>query len=83
MDDSWVVPRGAGFDKVGGAGYRWVASEIVKRKYAKASYSWGDGFIAHAARQEEGAGNPTTWLSVGTNRHITFVTRQLASLYGP
>lgn len=60
------------------------ATTLKKRPFYKGSaYSFGDAEIARIA--EPGnikTGNPTTWLTIGINHHITLTGQQIASLVG-
>lgn len=48
--------------------------------YKGADYSFGDAEIARiAAPENKKSGNPTTWLTIGINHHITLVARQFAN----
>ncbi|WP_223644412.1 beta family protein [Corallococcus sp. EGB] len=43
------------------------------------AFSHGDNHIDRCAQQLTGPGNLTTWREMGTNHHLTFVVRQIAS----
>lgn len=49
--------------------------------YKKEDYSFGDAEIARIASPDNNkTGNPTTWLTIGINHHITLTAHQIASL---
>lgn len=41
-------------------------------------FSWGDQYVAECATGNGKTGNLTTWVSVDTNHHLTFVSGQMA-----
>ena len=63
--------------------YHAMAGYIVNSPYFMGeSYSWGDKYLYDCSTQMCGPGNMGSWVKVGHNHHITFVTRQIgASLY--
>ncbi|WP_245913833.1 beta family protein [Nannocystis exedens] len=87
LDDAWLIKRGR---KVTGPQYggfgqyvKLSQSLIADPRYCGADFSWGDRYIHECANGEVGTGNMTTWRSVGTNHHIRYVLKQLASLSAP
>ncbi|VGM95169.1 Uncharacterised protein [uncultured Avibacterium sp.] len=64
--------------------YHAMAGYIVASAYFMGqNYSWGDKYLYDCSVQARGPGNMGSWVKVGHNHHITFVTRQIgASLYG-
>lgn len=63
--------------------YHDISAIIVNSPYfVGAHFSWGDKYLSDCAIRAQGCGNMETWVKVGHNHHITFVTHQLASLYG-
>lgn len=87
-DDDWLVAKGDVFNDGRGD----PSSKVVKvarmlashPEFKGSDFSAGDRWIADVAsgRSPE-TGNATGWRRVGTNHHITLVTRALASRYGP
>ncbi|MBN9683631.1 MULTISPECIES: beta family protein [unclassified Corallococcus] len=81
--DSWLIVRGralagaayGGFSQFVGLSRQLVADPI----YCGAAFSHGDNHIAQCANGTVGTGSLTTWKTVATNHHITFVVRQLAT----
>lgn len=53
-----------------------------RSEFAGAAFSWADDYIAKCAQHKVGPGNATTWRKVGTNHHLTLVSRQLSSVGG-
>lgn len=87
ITDEWLIARGrtlkgpvhGGFSQFQGL----CGQLITNPAYCGASFSWGDDYIARCSQGQVGTGNLTTWRSVGTNHHLTFVARQLASYGAP
>nr|WP_309574584.1 beta family protein [Moraxella osloensis] len=63
--------------------YHDISAIIVNSPYFMGgNYSWGDKYLEDCASRTTGCGNMETWVRVGHNHHITFVTRDIASRYG-
>lgn len=63
--------------------YYDISALIVNSPYFMGGlYSWGDKYLEDCALRTTGPGNMETWIKVGHNHHITFVTRDIASRYG-
>jgi hypothetical protein len=76
--DAWLILKGRNVRQYGFDQYRELSRELVQRpEYNAAQYSWGDGFIKECADGRSGTGNATTWRKVGTNHHLTLVSRLL------
>jgi hypothetical protein len=79
--DEWLVAKGRNVRQYGFDQYFALSKALVERpEFSGRTFSWGDSFIADCADQLMGPGNATTWRKVGTNHHITLVTRELANL---
>ena len=82
-DNEWLIFRGRSLreQRYGGyAQYRSLSTQLVNHAaYSGPRFSWGDDYLFKCAHSLAGTGNLTTWRQVGTNHHITFVVRQLAS----
>lgn len=50
-------------------------------EYRGAAFSAGDAYIFDKANHPTPTGNARTWLQAGFNHHMTFVVRQIASLF--
>lgn len=81
--NDWLIARGR---KVTGAAYggfgQFVAlskTVVGDTRYCGTQYSWGDDYVSQCSAGTVSTGNMTTWRAVGTNHHITFVVRQLAT----
>jgi hypothetical protein len=83
IDDSWFVPKGGAFRGNEAQMIDHCKAIISSGKYSTSSFSKGDERIDETANKLNNCGNLTTWKWVGVNHHITFVVRQLSSLYGP
>ena len=60
--------------------YHAMAGYIVNSPYFMGeSYSWGDKYLYDCSTQMCGPGNMGSWVRVGHNHHITFVTRQISA----
>jgi hypothetical protein len=81
-DERWIVARGRNIQQYGAGQYRDLSRLLMSARnvYKGADFSAGDRFIRDCAEGNEGVGNATTWRWVGTNHHLTFVARQLATV---
>ena len=80
--DSWLVPKGGAFRKNEIQMIDHCKAIIASGHYSKSIFSKGDERIEQVANKLNNCGNLTTWKWVGVNHHITYVVRQLSSLYG-
>ena len=79
--DSWLVIKGRNVRQYGFDQYFELCRTLVERQeYSGRDFSWGDNYIAECAIGNTGPGNATTWRKVGTNHHLTLVSRQAATL---
>lgn len=85
--DDWIIFRGRSLKGPVHGGFAQFpplcAQVVAHPAYSSPGYSWGDGYIQNCANGQAGTGNLTTWRTVGTNRHITFVARQLSNYHAP
>ncbi len=80
-ESEWLVVKGRNVRQFGFDQYFALSKALVERpEFSGLSFSWGDQYIADCADGITGPGNATTWRKVGTNHHITLVTRELANL---
>ena len=78
-EEDWLIVKGRNVRQYGFEQYHDLSRLLVSHAdFCGPNFSWGDQFIADCARGKQGPGNATTWRKVGTNHHLTFVTRQLA-----
>lgn len=80
-EDEYVIIKGGSFKKQGGAPFKGLCQVIIKERGAlfDPSESWADAYVQECASGGK-TGNPETWRRIGTNRHFTVVSRQIASL---
>lgn len=87
ITDDWLIARGRSLKGPvhgGFAQFQALCTQVVAHPaFCGAAFSWGDGYIDQCGQGQVGTGNLTTWRSVGTNHHLTFVARQLASYRAP
>jgi hypothetical protein len=77
--DDWLIVKGRNVRQYGFDQYFELCKTLVGRaEYSGRDFSWGDRYIDDCANGMTGPGNATTWRKVGTNHHITLVTRELA-----
>lgn len=77
----WLLLKERNVKNYGFDQFNDLCRELVSRpEYSGRGFSWGDTFIDDRASNQESPGNATTWRRVGTSHHLTFVTRQIASL---
>lgn len=81
-NDSWLVPKGSAFRGNEAQMVEHCKAIISSGNYSTTDFSKGDERINETANGLNNCGNLTTWKWVGVNHHITFVVRQLSSLYG-
>ena len=85
-DDHWVIMRGEGLRNPDGPGYAQYpanAMQLCRRsEYCGSGFSYGDSYIEELSNRVGSAGSPETLLRAGINHHLTFVVRQIASLFG-
>jgi hypothetical protein len=79
--DDWLVVKGRNVRQYGFDQYFELCKTLIGRpEYSGRDFSWGDRYIDDCANGMLGPGNATTWRKVGTNHHLTLVTRELAKL---
>ena len=77
---TWLILKGRNVRDHGFDQFRGLCRALVLRpEYPGPGYSWADAFIKECAEDKTGPGNATTWRKIGTNRHLTVITRDLAS----
>lgn len=82
--DEWLIFKARSPTRHGYDQFNTICVAIVDRpEYAGSDFSWADGYIARCAANQDGPGNATTWIQVGTNHHITAVVEQIANYGGP
>lgn len=83
ISKAWFVARGKGVRSSGTAQIRRLAQQVVDHDhYSGRDFSWGDEWLHDCANGVGSAGNQMIWRKVTTNHHLTFVVKQLATLYG-
>ena len=71
LEKEWYVVRGESFRKGGYEQYYGLARAILNSgHYFGAGFSFGDHYINEKAHNNDGSGNPMTWLTAGLNHHI-------------
>lgn len=79
----WFVARGRGLRKAGVEQVRDLAGQVVAQPtFSGRGYSWGDDWLADCAAGSGTPGNQMVWRKVATSHHLTYVTRQIATLLG-
>jgi hypothetical protein len=83
IDDNWHVARGTPVRTHGFGQYQQMCATLVKLPYFSGpAYSAADAYIADCAAGRVTTGNLSTWVWVSTNRHLTKVVDDLASVHG-
>jgi len=83
---NWVIVKGQGLKKkkAGQPTNQQMCQYLIGRPdYCGQQFSDGDQYIMACATGQGGPGNLTTWRQMGTNHHLTFVVRQIASAVSP
>lgn len=79
--DNWLILKGRNVRQYGFDQYPELCRALVPRSEFRGSqFSWGDKYIQDCSDGMVGPGNATTWRKVGTNHHITLVTKELPKL---
>lgn len=79
--NTWLIVKGRNVRQYGFDQYFDLCRTLTERReFCGRDFSWGDNYIAECADGMVGPGNATTWRKVGTNHHLTTVTRELANL---
>jgi hypothetical protein len=77
--------RGEGVFSDGSPGFpQWPANAqllCARPEFCGQHYSDGDRYIYTTSLQTQYTGIAGTWLQAGINHHLTFVARQIASLF--
>jgi hypothetical protein len=85
-DDYWVIMRGESvFAEDSPGRVQWPANALLlceQPEYCGDSFSYGDSYIKEKSGEYDKPGNTTTWLRAGINHHMTFVVRQISTLFG-
>lgn len=77
-DGYWIF-KGKNLRRFSFDQFRSLSQQVVSHPaYSGAPFSWGDNFILQCAEGKGGTGNSTTWRRVGTNHHVSLVSRQVA-----
>ncbi len=91
-DEYWVIMRGESVFSDNGSGYeQWPANAYMlcqRDEFCGADFSAGDAYFMRMGSQLENggikeSGGAETWIRAGINHHLTFVVRQIASLFDP
>lgn len=81
-ETGWLIVKGSNVRDNGYGQYRYHCDLVVNSsKYAGRSFSAGDEYIEDCAYGAASTGNLSTWLWVGTNRHIELVVKQISNLF--
>jgi hypothetical protein len=87
LSEDWLIMRGQalrGENTGGSAQYRSEAQWLCCKQgiFCGKDFSYGDNYIFERSVRTDEPGSPETLLRAGFNHHLTFVVRQLASLFG-
>ena len=81
LPDVWLIIKGGSNKKYGWHQSHKLSKELVNMpEYYGKTLSWGDNYISLCSEETVGPGNPTIWRKVGTNHHITLVSKQIANV---
>jgi hypothetical protein len=79
----WLIFKGRNVRDYGYEQFNDICRIVAARpEFSGEGFSWADAFIANCGAGYGGPGNATTWRRVGTNHHLTLVTRQIANFPG-
>ncbi len=86
-EDDWLIMRGEGVFHDGSPGFgQWPLNALLLRdrpEFCGANFSYGDQYIYQMSHQTQRTGSAETRLRAGFNHHLTYVVRQIASLFAP
>lgn len=79
----WHIARGTPVRTNGFGQYRDMCAALLRQPYFDGSgFSAADEYIAECAAGRVPTGNLSTWVWIGTNRHLTRVVADLARFHG-
>jgi hypothetical protein len=82
IDDQWYIAIGKNVRSNGFGQYRDMCAKLIRKPFFSGrAFSEADRYIEDCAKGKEKTGNLSTWVWVATNRHLTKVVHDLASLY--
>jgi hypothetical protein len=80
---AWFVVRGQGMKVLGAGQIRGLAEQVVAHgEFAGADFSFGDTWLDAVSKGSADTASQGYWRKVTTNHHLTYVVRQLATLFG-
>lgn len=84
-ENSWLIVKGGQLFREGYSQYCDLSKKIIQSDYFMGeNYSYGDKYIYDCAHkdkdQDKNFGNPTTWVQVATNHHITLMVNHSFNL---
>ncbi len=83
IDTAWHIGRGTPVRTHGFGQYQQMCATLVAQAYFSGpAFSAGDAYIAACAAGTAATGNLSTWVWVSTNRHLTKVVDDIATLHG-
>ena len=83
IDDNWHIARGTSVRTDGFGQYQQMCATLVAQPYFSGrDYSAADAYIDDCSVGAVTTGNLSTWVWVSTNRHLTKVVDDLASVHG-
>ncbi|MCF8078618.1 MAG: beta family protein [Desulfobacterales bacterium] len=81
-DREWIIVKGESIKRGGSEQTHRLCQRLTGLpEYSGRDFSWADQHIDSCANERTGPGNQMTWVRVGVNHHITYVVRQIASLF--
>ena len=84
-EDHWLIMRGEGLRNEGGPGHAQYPANaqllMEHQEFCGREFSFGDKHIYERPINKHKPGIPMNWVTVGVNHHLTFVVRQIASLF--
>jgi hypothetical protein len=82
IEDEWLIIKGENVREYGFKQYHDLSRNLSTSKYYSGStFSFGDEYIQLCADKKVKTGSLTTWREIGTNHHITMLTKDIASFY--
>lgn len=89
VDDRWLISKGALFKGPGGTsmGGKAVieAADALRNdpRFLSLAHCDTEQWVDNVADGSRNGGNPTVWREVGTRHHLTFLTEQISTTFGP
>ncbi|QNB45879.1 hypothetical protein BR63_05835 [Thermanaerosceptrum fracticalcis] len=81
-ENSWLVVKGVQVKKNTWDQMHGLSAQLVNHpSFCGKGFSWGDEYVFNCSNRDCSSGNAETWRRVGTNHHLTYVTKQISNFF--